>query len=90
MKQLHIIISGRVQGIFFRASTRDTARQLGLRGFVRNLGNGDVEVVAQGEDNELQELIEFCRKGPPGADIEGIDIKYEEIKDKFFGFDVRY
>ena len=90
MKQVHIIISGRVQGVFFRAATRDKARQLGLKGFVRNLGNGDVEVVAQGDDNKLRELLQFCQKGPPGSNVEGTDIEYKDVKEKFYSFDVRY
>ncbi len=89
MKQIHLIVSGRVQGVFFRAKTKDTARLLGLKGFVRNLGNGDVEIIAQGEQNELQKLIKFCKTGPPGADVRDINIKYEDIE-KLQGFDVRY
>ena len=90
MKQIRIIISGRVQGVFFRANTRDIARQLNLKGFVRNLSNGDVEVIAQGNEKELNELISFCRKGPPGAMVDNINIKYEEIKENLTGFEVRY
>jgi len=90
MKQVHLIISGRVQGVYFRANTRDVARQLGLKGFVRNLSDRRVEVIAQGEVSELRKLIEFCQKGPPGAEVDDIGITYEEIIDKFSGFDVRY
>jgi acylphosphatase len=89
MKQVHIIVSGRVQGVFFRAAAKDKARQLGLKGFARNLGNGDVEVIAQGDENKLRELLQFCQKGPPGANVEGIDIEYKDVKEKFNGFDIR-
>jgi acylphosphatase len=90
MKQAHILVSGRVHGVFFRATTRDKARQLGLKGFVRNLVNGDVEVVAQGEQQDLYKLLEFCRQGPPGAEVEGIDIEYKDVKEKFNGFDIKF
>lgn len=88
MKQAHIIISGRVQGVFFRDGTRRAARELGLKGFVRNIDEG-VEVVAQGDEKELNGLIKFCRKGPPAAEVSDVKVEYEEIKDKFAGFDIR-
>jgi len=90
MKQAHILVSGKVHGVFFRATTREKARQLGLKGFVRNLVNGDVEVVAQGDDNHLRELLQFCQTGPPGAEVEGIDIEYKDVKERFNGFDIRF
>lgn len=90
MKQAHIIVTGKVHGVFFRATTRDKARQLGLKGFVRNLVTGDVEVVAQGEQQDLYKLLEFCRQGPPGAEVEGIDIEYKDVKENFNGFDIRF
>ena len=90
MKQCRIIVSGRVQGVFFRDSTRGAARSLGLKGYVRNAGNGDVEVIAQGDEKDILELIKFCHKGPPASEVDKVDVKYEEIKDDFIGFEVRY
>lgn len=90
MKQAHIVVSGRVQGVFFRTTTKDKARQLGLKGYVKNLGNGDVEVVAQGDENSLRELIQFCQKGPSGAEVGGIDVQYKYSKETFYGFDIRF
>ncbi len=88
--RVHILISGEVQGVFFRSNTRDFANGLGLKGWVRNLTDGRVEVVAEGEKSLLERLIEFCRKGPPGARVENIEIEWEENKDEFEGFDIRY
>ncbi len=70
------MISGRVQGIFFRQFIAEKAYSLGIKGFVRNLSNGKVEAVFEGEENALKEILKECRKGPPNADI--IDIKIEE------------
>jgi len=85
-----ILISGEVQGVFFRSNTRDFANGLGLKGWVRNLTDGRVEVVAEGEREKVEQLIEFCRKGPPGANVENLEIEWEEIKNEFEGFDIRY
>jgi len=90
MKQVRIIVSGRVQGVYFRAHTEEVGRRLMLNGFVRNLPDGNVEVVAQGREKELNELIEFCHNGPPASKVDKVDIKYEEIKERFVGFEVRY
>ncbi len=88
--RVHILISGEVQGVFFRSNTRDFANGLGLKGWVRNFTDGRVEVVAEGEKSLLERLIEFCRKGPPGARVENIEIEWEESKDEFEGFEIRY
>jgi acylphosphatase len=86
----NLIISGEVQGVFFRANTRDKAVDLGLKGWVRNLVDGRVEVVAEGERERIEQLIEFCREGSPGAEVEDIEIKWEKAKNEFAGFDIRY
>jgi len=89
MQQLKITVKGRVQGVFFRSETRELARRLGLKGYVRNLGNGDVEVVAQGEEKELAELIGFCNRGPPAAEVDKVDVKKQELKERFVEFGIR-
>jgi acylphosphatase len=86
----HLVISGEVQGVFFRANTRDKAVELGLKGWVRNLMDGKVEVVAEGEKEKIEKLIEFCREGPLGARVKNIEIKREKPKNEFEGFEVRY
>lgn len=72
MPAARFIVSGRVQGVFFRGSTRDRARQLGLRGHARNLANGDVEVVAAGDARSLQSLEDWLRTGPSQARVDGL------------------
>jgi len=89
MKRVHLFVSGRVQGVFFRAHTRDLAQKLGLSGFVRNLPDGRVEVVAEGPEEKLQELIEFCHRGPPLAHVTHVAIRWEEPTGEFRGFSVR-
>jgi acylphosphatase len=89
MKRVHLFVSGRVQGVFFRAHTRDLAQKLGLSGFVRNLPDGRVEVVAEGPEEKLQELIEFCHRGPPLAHVTRVEIRWEEPTGEFRGFSVR-
>lgn len=88
MKRIHLIISGRVQGVWFRHNTSKVANQLGLTGFARNLPNGGVEVIAEGDEDKIKELIEFCKKGPEGAHVSNIEIKYEKPKNEFDTFSI--
>jgi len=86
---IQIIITGRVQGIFFRAFVEDTAKELGIRGFVRNLPDGGLEVFAEGTDKALDELVERCKKGPSGATID--DIKVTRTRERGYErFDIVY
>ncbi|MBI4452908.1 acylphosphatase [Candidatus Woesearchaeota archaeon] len=78
MKCTHLIVSGRVQGVFFRANVRDKALQLGLNGYAKNLENGDVEIVAEGAEDQLEKFIDFIRKGPGIASVAGIQVKHKE------------
>ena len=89
MKRVHIIISGYVQGVFFRNNTKTKARNLGLKGFVRNVPNGDVEVVAEGNEKEINELIDFCRNGPMLSCVANLKIEYGEFKGEFDDFTVK-
>ena len=90
MRRAHLIISGTVQGVFFRHSTNRLAQGLCLKGFVRNLSDGTVEVVAEGEESALRELISFCRKGPEAASVSSVAIKWEEPSSEFTTFSIRY
>lgn len=90
MKRIHLIISGDVQGVFFRHNTNKVANKLSLRGFVKNLPNGTVEVVAEGDEYKLKELIEFCKKGPIGAYVKDVKIGYEKARNEFESFSIRY
>ena len=88
MKCIHLIVSGRVQGVFFRDNTRRRARELGLTGYAKNLPNGDVELVAQGNEEKLKELIKFIKKGPGIAKVTNIKIKHKE-PENFKEFEIR-
>ena len=78
MKCVHIIVSGRVQGVFFRDITRRKATALCLCGYAKNLPDETVEVVAQGDESKIKELIEFIKKGPGIAKVTNIEIKHKE------------
>lgn len=86
----HVIIHGLVQGVYFRASTRDEAVRLGVGGWVRNLPEGSVEAVFEGEKIKVEEIVGWCYKGPPGAEVTKVDLKWESYKGEFKHFDVRY
>ncbi len=87
-KRVHVWVSGRVQGVFFRAGARDVARRHGLTGFARNLPDGRVEVVAEGEEEDLRALVEYCRRGPPAARVDAVEVVWEEPEGEFSGFAV--
>ncbi|ADP77339.1 acylphosphatase [Methanothermus fervidus DSM 2088] len=86
----HIFISGRVQGVFFRANTKKVAEKHGVKGWVRNLPDGRVEAVLEGEKEDVEKVIEFCREGPPLAKVTNVDVKWEKYKGEFRNFEVRY
>ena len=89
MKCVHLIVSGRVQGVFFRANVRDKALQLGLKGYAKNLESGDVEVVAEGNEEKVKDLVDFIKKGPGIASVTGIQVKHKE-PENFKNFEVRH
>ncbi len=72
MKAIHLVIHGRVQGVFFRKYTFEKANELGLKGMVRNLPNGDVEVIAEGPEEVLKEFVDWCYKGSPASKVESV------------------
>lgn len=86
MPRIHLLIAGRVQGVFFRMHTHKKATQLKLTGWVRNLPDGRVEAYAEGEENLLEEFAEWCHQGPPAAQVEKVDVKWEEGENKFKDF----
>jgi acylphosphatase len=89
MKHLNIRVRGMVQGVFFRSSTRETARALGLSGFVRNERDGSVYIEAEGDDDALQQLVAWCRRGPPSAIVDDVQVTEGAIEG-FGGFGVRF
>ncbi len=86
----HVIIHGLVQGVYFRASTREEAARLGLTGWVRNLPDGSVEAVFEGEKKKVEEIVGWCHKGPSGARVSKVDISWEPYTGRFSRFEIRY
>lgn len=78
MTRAEIVVTGFVQGVFFRASARDEARRLGLTGEVRNLDTGEVAAVAEGPKEQVEAFISWCRRGPPQADVQDVKVKWSE------------
>ncbi len=88
--RVHIFISGLVQGVFFRAEIEKMALKLDIKGWVRNTENGRVEAVFEGEKDEIEKIINWAKKGPSGAIVEKVDIRWEEHKGEFENFEIRY
>jgi acylphosphatase len=84
--RVHLKINGRVQGVYFRASTVEQARRLGLTGWVMNCADGSVEVIAEGTREQLDKLVSWCAIGPPGAQVQKIRTEWAESKNEFQGF----
>ena len=82
-------ISGRVQGVFFRDSTREKAQELGLLGYVKNTPDGDVEAVFEGPKEGVEEMVRWCGQGPPQASVENVDVDHEPAQGDLTGFEVR-
>jgi acylphosphatase len=86
----HVFVNGRVQGIFFRQETKHEADRHGVSGWVRNLSDGRVEAVFEGEEEAVKALIEFCKRGPPMARVTNVDLTWENYKGEFDGFRIKY
>jgi acylphosphatase len=82
----HLLISGRVQGVYFRQSTLIEAQNLGVNGWVRNLMDGRVEAVFEGEEHAVKTLVNYCRQGPPAARVNNLDVIYGPFKGEFSSF----
>ena len=90
IKQLHLIIKGRVQGVYYRQSTKQKAEELGVYGVVKNLENGDVDVVAEGEEDKLNLLLDWCWKGPEKAEVKDISVKWRQAENKCNFFSIEH
>lgn len=86
----HIFVAGRVQGVFFRAFTRDVAESLGLKGWVRNLFDGRVEAVLEGSKELIEEALKKIKIGPPAARVDHIDLNWNEPVENLPDFRIRY
>ena len=86
----HVFIRGKVQGVYFRQNTRIIAKRYGVVGWVRNLKDGRVEVVLEGNEMDVNQVIEWCYAGPPKAAVDDVDINYEKYTGEFREFKVNY
>jgi len=80
MKHYNITVSGKVQGVFYRKTAVETGRELGIKGFVRNEKDGTVYIEAEGDGEQLEKFIEWCRKGPRAAVVSGVQVEEDKIK----------
>ena len=78
MTRARVRVRGLVQGVYFRAETRDRARSLEVRGWVRNAPDGGVEAVFEGEEAQVARMVEWCRRGPAGARVEALSVEWDE------------
>lgn len=89
-RRVSVTVSGRVQGVFFRASTQDVATDLGLSGKVRNLPDGRVEAEFQGPSRAVDRAVAFCREGPPQAEVDQVEVaELDPVPDRSGAFEVR-
>lgn len=82
-KQVHLVVRGRVQGVYFRASTEREARRLGLTGWVKNRPDGAVEICAEGEETALEAMVTWSRRGPDGARVDDVEVRRLDVTDDF-------
>ena len=89
MKKIRAIVSGRVQGVGFRMSTLQKARHIGVSGYVRNLTNGNVEIVALGKAEKVDSLLQWAESGPPSAIVKNLEVEVMADDEEFPGFEIR-
>lgn len=92
VKQIRIVLKGKVQGVFFRDFAKQNANKLGIVGYAKNLKNGNLEIVARGEGGNLEDFTKLCKRGPIFAKVDGAEVKEEGIDgdDEYEFFDIRY
>ena len=86
----HVIISGRVQGVWFRATTKEKAKEYNVKGWVRNTSDGKVEAVFVGEEKDVEKMIQWCHHGPTLAEVEKVEVTSYTAKESFKDFTIRY
>ena len=89
-KRIHIFVTGRVQGVFFRQSTKVMAIKNNVKGWVQNLDDDRVEIVAQGETQDIDNLAHWCKTGPANSRVDEFELSEENVTDEFENFEVRY
>ncbi len=88
MRRVRVVVFGDVQGVGFRSLTQHRAKRLGVGGWVKNNTDGTVEAVFEGDDDKVDEMIEFCRRGPVGSHVENVEVLIEQIENRFKEFKV--
>ncbi len=88
--RLHIVIEGKVQGVFFRASTVEESCKLGLTGWVKNCPDGRVEAAFEGDKAKIEQIAEWCKKGPPGAVVRNVETNWEQATGDYDSFTIKY
>ncbi len=89
LQTVRIIVSGKVQGVFFRKYTFDVASKLGVTGYVMNMPGGNVKIEASGDEKLLEDLVSWCRSGSPGAEVEEVEVTKLPLTN-YSGFTIRY
>lgn len=84
----HVFIRGKVQGVYFRQNTKQVATRRGVTGWVRNLPDGRVEAIFEGDNEDVNEVIEWCHFGPPKAKVEDVDVRFEKYTGEFANFTI--
>jgi len=86
----HVIVSGRVQGVYFRGNTKNEAKKYGVNGWVRNLPDGRVEALFEGEKEAVDKAIEFVKHGPSYAKVTDLELEWQDYNGEFKDFQIRY
>ena len=89
-KRVHVTINGRVQGVCYRLETQKAARRLGVVGWVRNLPDGRVEGVFEGDAGAVDQLVKWCRRGPSLALVSDLELDHQDYRGEFSGFEIRF
>ena len=89
-ERAHVVISGRVQGVFFRAETQRAAQRLGVTGWVRNRPEGTVEAMFEGPSQAVHQAVDWCWKGSPGAKVSDVQIEWQEFTGEFQKFSIAF
>jgi acylphosphatase len=90
MKRVRVIISGDVQGVGFRTWIKNKAKAINVTGWVKNHSDGSVETVAEGDEEQLKEFVEFCHQGPEVSWVEKVEVVWHPYKDEYMTFEIEY
>jgi acylphosphatase len=88
-RRAHVLIYGIVQGVFFRSRTKNMAEKIGVAGWIRNLQDGRVEAIFEGNKEAVEDLINFCKKGPPNAEVMKVEVQWEDYTGEYVNFIIR-